>query len=262
MTLEDRIATLRDLLPGLQDFHYEALAAEHASQNLECHWLNDLRLPIVDVMMRLRFNDAKVLRVKAYCGANGATLLDQCYGRFRTRLAGEEVHDFTVALEVAAQAKNNEVAAEVINELNAEQGRAPAFDFDLRSVQAMMAAQSALKHHGFITPSTPLRDAIGKVRWLTRKALADTRMRTMEELLGVARPRSEQPNMLFADGYFGDGTRLVTVTLEDGTTVQRRTSLIEPLVESFVGKNPMEIESAIRERVEAARAKATKAKHD
>ncbi len=260
MTLEERIGTLRDLLPGLQDFHYESLAAEHTSSNLECHWLQDLRLPIVDVMMRLRFTDAKVLRVKAYCGASGATLLDNCYGRFRTRLAGEEMRDFTVALEVAAQARDNEAAAEVINELNAEQGRAPAFEFDLRSVRTMVAAQGTLKRYGYITPSTPFREAIKKIRWLTRKALADTRRRTMEELIGVARPRSDHPNTLFGDGYFGDGTRLVTVTLEDGTTEQRRTSLIEPLVESFAGRNPVEIASAIRERIEATRA--AKESHD
>ena len=257
MTPEERIATLRDLLPGLQDFHYESLAAEHASTNLECHWLNDLRLPIVDVMMRLRFNDAKVLRVKHYCGAAGAGLLDNCYSRFRNRLAGEEDRDFTVALEVAAQVNDSDAAADVINELNAEQGRQPAVDFDLRSVQAMLAAQSTLKRHGVIKASTPMREAISKVRWLTKKALADTGQRTMEELLGVARPRSENPDVLFADGYFGDGTKLVTVTLPDGTVEQRRTSLIEPLVESFVGMSPVEIGQAIQAKVEAAKAKKT-----
>ena len=257
MTPDERIATLRDLLPGLQDFHYEALAAEHASTNLECHWLNDLRLPIVDVMMRLRFNDAKVLRVKHYCGAAGAELLDACYYRFRKCLAGEEVRDFTVALEVAAAVGGSEAAAEVINELNAEQGRQPAVDFDLRSVQAMLAAESTLKRHGVIKPSTPIREAIGKVRWLTKKALADTGQRTMEELLGVARPRSESPDVLFSDGRFGDGTRLVTMVLPDGTVEQRRTSVIEPLVESFVGMSPVEIGLAIQAKVEAAKAKRT-----
>ena len=257
MTPEERTATLRDLLPGLQDFHYESLAAEHASTNLECHWLNDLRLPIVDVMMRLRFNDAKVLRVKHYCGAAGAGLLDNCYSRFRNRLAGEEDRDFTVALEVAAQVNDSDAAADVINELNAEQGRQPAVDFDLRSVQAMLAAQSTLKRHGVIKASTPMREAISKVRWLTKKALADTGQRTMEELLGVARPRTEHPDVLFADGCFGDGTRLVTVTLPDGTVEQRRTSLIEPLVESFVGMSPVEIGQAIQAKVEAAKAKKT-----
>ena len=257
MTPEERTATLRDLLPGLQDFHYESLAAEHATTNLECHWLNDLRLPIVDVMMRLRFNDAKVLRVKHYCGAAGAGLLDNCYSRFRNRLAGEEDRDFTVALEVAAQVNDSDAAADVINELNAEQGRQPAVDFDLRSVQAMLAAQSTLKRHGVIKASTPMREAISKVRWLTKKALADTGQRTMEELLGVARPRTEHPDVLFADGCFGDGTRLVTVTLPDGTVEQRRTSLIEPLVESFVGMSPVEIGQAIQAKVEAAKAKKT-----
>ena len=257
MTPEERTATLRDLLPGLQDFHYEALAAEHASTNLECHWLNDLWLPIVDVMVRLRFNDAKVLRIKHYCGAAGAELLDACYHRFRNRLAGEEVRDFTVALEVAAQVNDSDAAADVINELNAEQGRQPAVDFDLRSVQAMLAAQSTLKRHGVIKASTPMREAISKVRWLTKKALADTGQRTMEELLGVARPRTEHPDVLFADGCFGDGTRLVMVTLPDGTVEQRRTSLIEPLVESFVGMSPVEIGQAIQAKVEAAKAKKT-----
>lgn len=255
MTAEDRVAALRDLLPGLQDFHYEALAADHPSRSLECHWLNDLRQPIVDVMVRLRFNDAKLLRVKHYCGVDGATLLDQCYKRFRDHMGREEVRDFTVALEVAQQAGDSEAAADVINELNAEQGRSPAMQFDLHTVQTMKAAEAALKRHGMITASTPMKRAITLVRNLTKRALVDTKHRTMDELLGRGQPRSKQPNMLFSDGFFGDGTRLVEVTLPDGSKQLKRTSAIEPLVESFVGMNPMEIQAAIQAKVEAAKAK-------
>jgi hypothetical protein len=61
--------------------------------------------------------------------------------------------------------------------------------------------------------------------------------------------------VLFSDGRFGDGTRLVTMVLPDGTVEQRRTSVIEPLVESFVGMSPVEIGLAIQAKVEAAKAK-------
>ena len=140
MTPEERTATLRDLLPGLQDFHYEALAAEHASSTQGGPG-GKQQLPIVDVMMRLRFNDAKVLRIKHYCGAAGAELLDACYCRFRDRLAGEEARDFTVAPEVAAHADDSDAAADAIPA--SQQQEEPEFDWDPFSKRAVMARRAA-----------------------------------------------------------------------------------------------------------------------
>ena len=140
MTSEERIATLRDLLPGLQDFHYEALAAEHASSTQGGPG-GKQQLPIVDVMMRLRFNDAKVLRIKHYCGAAGSELLDACYCRFRNRLAGEEARDFTVAPEVAAHADDSDPAPEPIPA--SQQEEEPEFDWDPFSKRSIMARRAA-----------------------------------------------------------------------------------------------------------------------
>jgi hypothetical protein len=259
MTPDERVAALKELLPGLKDVVYEALIAEHPLGTLECSYQLDLVEPLRDLMVRLRFNDAKKLRVANYCGARGAVFLGNVYHSFKQVMYKKERADLTVALEVLAgvdQGDEEEMkaAAEVINELNDKDDNGPVLAFNLQRALLAIQAEKLLKRTGNINQRTPINTAINQV-WSLVKRAERRPERTMEELLGIAPPRSSQPNMLFSDGRFGDGTRLETVTLADGTTEQRRTSLVEPLVPEFIGMNRVQIEKAIRAKIEESKKK-------
>jgi len=259
MTPDERVAALKELLPGLKAVVYEALIAEHPLGTLDASYQVDLVEPLRDLMVRLRFDDAKKLRVSNYCGARGASFLGSVYYSFKQVMNRKEQADLTVALNVLAgvdQGDEEEVeaAAEVINDLNDKDDNGPVLAFNLQRALLAIQAEKLLKRIGSINQRTPMDRAINEV-WSLVKRAERHQQRTMEELVGIAPPRSRFPNTLFSDGRFGDGTRLETVTLADGTTEQRRTSLVEPLVLEFVGMNRMQIGEAIRAKIEERKKK-------
>lgn len=262
MTPEERVESLREMLPGLRDYLYEYLAADGASvcRDGDISYQRDIIDPLVAVMKRLHFTEAKSQRVANYCGEYGRKAVVNAFYGYRSRLRRSEADDIGVAGVVLANVDTSnagkvDAAANVINQLNEGRNEYAHLKFDAHRAMLALAAERRLRQLGRITNWTSFDQANALIRSVVLRCERRPD-RSMDEVLGVAAPRWQNPNMVFGDGRFGDGTRLMTVTQPDGSTEMVRTSLVEPLIPEFRGMSRPEIEQAIQEKLAAAQAAA------
>jgi len=255
MTPADRIAELKDMLPGVPDFVLHCLASDVEVSLTTDTWKQDFVKPLLDVMKRLRFTEQKLARLMTYCGQWGAAKANSvfCY-QFKQQRDQLEQAEFTVLQAALQQVEDKtdpdqvEAAMEAANEMNRVDDQDPYWTFDLDTVMLYQHCERVLKRTGSISQRDSLDVMVRRVRHLTKRC--QKRGKSPEEVMGLTPPRSQFPDVLFRDGFFGDGTRLESYTDKDGVQRFRRTSKVEPLVGDFVGMNPMDIQLLIRKRLD------------
>ena len=265
MTPDERVVLLKEMLPNLTEWIYQCLASDHAvscSNGLE----NDItrKTALIDVMARLRFNDAKVQRVRNHCGLKGSDIIGSAYWAFTNRLRKAQGQDLLVSTQVLHSVDVNdeetvEAATKVVNELNeTRDNKYEPLKFDVNRALKAIEIERYMWTRGIITHTTDPEFSMAELR---RNLNRWERFphQTIDELFGRdnAPSRSNYPNTLFSDGKFGDGTEMVSMTGPDGEQRWVRSSRLESVLPAFEGMNRMEIEEAIRAKIEAAKKEQT-----
>lgn len=260
----ERAAVLRELLPGIDPDVIDYLLGETRPPGAHCEryrwYLENVTRPLAALMMRLRFDDVKLSRVGSYCGAGGVSILRDSYHIFKNRWSDRSLKELEVLLRVVEAERQKaeeeerepdfEAAAAAANSLNGEEDGEPIEPFNVERAMLAIRCEKLLWRVGRLNAGMSLRESTRELRKFIRKVEGDSRKRSPEERLGLEMPRHLSPNVLFSDGRFGDGSRLIEVTLPDGRKAQRRDDGVEAIIPAFVGLTSVEQDQMIRKALE------------
>lgn len=266
---DEAYATLLELLPGIDPDVIDyllALEAPPGAFSERWQWcLDTIIYPLADLMLRLRFNDAKLARVSSYCNLAGGRLLKSAYFYYKQRRQGRAALELETMLrtmrteERTAQREDREpdyeAAADIANQLNAKVDGEPLRTFNVDRALLARSCERALRRKGVLTDDTDLHRGMQMVSNLVNKVENDKAKRSPEEFLHLVPPRRNSPNVIFPDGRFGDGSRLVEVKLPDGRVVKRRDYGVDAVIPAFVGLSRIEQDQMIRQALEERRAR-------
>ena len=252
MNPKERFEQLQYLMPGTPDRVLAFLAAENGITPWETHHEETCRYkePVQNHFLKFRVDSKHKLQfILNCCGEKGAAWLRNRYFYWNQERVRHEAMEFGIAAEATRQLTpglEGEELADAVNEVVGSNGTEedPWQNFDAHRALRVMHCDDVLKRHGKYQGKSNL-ECHKLLRALVRKVEIDTRSRSPEELLGLTTPRHLQPNVVFADGRYGDGARMLRRA--DGTFYKER--LNEPMIPEMVGMGRTEMIEIIRERL-------------
>lgn len=243
MTPDERFEELQILMPGTPEGVLRYLSAEHAISPWESAFeeRNEYIEPVRDFFRKFRIDKKKLQRILNVCGEAGARWLNNrhfYWNQEMARLQGEELAVVADATRQLSKELEGDQLADAVNEVVSEatiDDDDPWQNFDAAGALRAMHCDDVLKRHGKYNGRS-LRDCNLLLRSLIRKVETDARKRSPEELLGLTPPRSQFPNVVFADRRFGDGSEYVQELDSNGKVVrQYKKSGVNPVVPEFKG---------------------------
>lgn len=256
MTPKERFDELQHFMPGTPDYVLHFLAADNGIRPWETQHEETCRYkePVQNHFLKFRVDSKSKLQfILNCCGEHGATWLRNRYWFWNQERLRQEATEFGIAAEATRQLHgelDGEELADAVNKA-VESNKAddePWQNFDAHRALRVLQCDEVLKRNGKYRGRSMI-ESHQLLRALVRKVEIDTRKRSPEELLGLTTPRHLQPTVVFSDGRYGDGARLLQRA--DGSFYKERQ--IEPLVPEMDGIPKAEMIKIIQKRLKKSK---------
>lgn len=258
MTPKERFDELQILMPGTPDYILSFLAADNGIIPWESRHEETCRYkePVQDHFLKFRIDSKiKLQTILNACGEKGASWLRNRYFYWNQERVNDEAGEFAVAAEVTRQLEGKLEGEELADAVNAVVAKGdsevdPWQSFDAFRAALVMECDDLLRSLDRYKGKS-MRDSNRLLRALVRKVEIDTRKRSPEEILGLYPPRTNHPNVVFADGRFGDGARFIQELDDQGNVVkQYKEKLEQPLLPELAHMGPTQRRQFVHELIQ------------
>jgi len=249
MNIDERIEQLKMLMPTIKEEIILFLAADNPFKP----WADQERRkvfhePMMEFFRKFRIDRKKLQRIMHYCGEAGAKELTNSYWHWSCESNKGEATDMATVAGVGRavnagiqQTSSVEEVTDTANRvLTADGKRDPFLKLDATRCALIIRCDTLLERAGKYRGISTQR-CHRMLRGLVRKCEMDSQRRPPEWWLFPETRQKRNPNAVYADGKFGDGSEYYKVLDEDGRIVsQGRRPAMDPLVPEFLGLSRQE----------------------
>ena len=246
-TREDRIENLSLLMPSVAEEIILYLATDNSLKPYKSTSERTVTFhyPLMEFFRKFRIDRKKLQRILHHCASPGADDVKASFWRWEQESTAGEANDMgsVAAVGRAAYMEDNgggnlEEVTQTAKEVLTDGGKREPYLSHLDAVRTelILRCQSALIRSGRIR-NLPMARANKILRQLVRKCEMDTKRRPPEYwVMPHTRQDYNNPNVVYADGKFGDGSEYYKKLDDNGRIVEQgRKPKVDPLIPEFMG---------------------------
>ena len=266
---DDRIENLKILMPSVP----EEIILYLATDNSLKPWKGSAERtavfhnPMMDFFRKFRIDRKKLQRILHYCATPGADDVKSSFWRWEQESGLAEANDMGSVAAVGRSAAMQDDGGGTLDDvtqaandvITAKGTREAYLKLDPVRLQLIMRCDSALRLSGKYR-GLKMERAHKLLRGLVRKCELDSKRRPPEYwVIPSYRANYSDPNTVYADGKFGDGSEYYKVLDDNGRVIEQgRKRKVDPLVPEFLGLTLHEQNQLVAKLYEERKRKAEK----